>query len=245
MPQDAMSAARPAAPNLATEAAGAAGAISRELMDRARTFGVALQRRKREHDFGLFRRRAASYFQTPPVDDRHDRMSARSGYAVATGDAEATARTVEIGYGARDVENLRDLQTERVRIEWPAVRENGAALLYTQGEDGCVRVFLYPARTDGFGPEEDAILLARYADLEPLTGEGALSRHWNALRAYAESTSLDGEPGWKDHLRVAWLRLTRPILRNGRVAPAEWPRVAGATTAVAVAVIVASLIVGA
>lgn len=188
----------------------------------AAQMGAAISRRRREHDFALFRKNAAAFFTTPEFDAGHERMRERAGYSVAVaGDDPAVrlrseARVVEIAYGAYEIKHMAGLTHARLRGDWVGAQEAGAALLYSQGVDGAVTAFLYPARIENMKPEEDAIVLARYADIELLTGRGVLESHWKALRSYAEVTSLEGEPTTLDHLRVAWMRLTRPLVRDGR-----------------------------
>lgn len=188
----------------------------------AKQMGAAISRRRREHDFSLFRKNAAAFFNAPEFDEGHGRMSERAGYSVAVaGDDPAVrqrseARVVEVCYGAYEIRHMAGLTHARLRGDWVGAQETGAALLYSQGIDGAVTAFLYPARIEKMKPEEDAIVLARYADIELLTGRGVLESHWRAFRSYAEVSSLEGEPTTMDHLRVAWLRFTRPIVRDGR-----------------------------
>lgn len=234
-------------PALAGPAADSAETARKELV------AAAAERKKRDHDFALFKKNARAFFERPPSEPRHQRMAARSGYQVAVGadetvlrpaprDAEisdysaeltaqsetasppetmaADSRTIEIGYGERTLTHFQQLKHDRLQMEWRAATERGAALLYSQGDDGAVTAFLYPAVTSTMKPEEDAIFLAKYTNLELLTGRGVLEAHWAALRSYAEATSLDGEPTMVDHARVAWLRFTRPTIRGGRRAQA-------------------------
>ncbi len=191
-------------------------------LNHARQMGAAISRRRREHDFSLFRKNAAAFFDAPHFDAGHERMRERAGYSVAVaGDDPAVrsrseARVVEVAYGVYEIKHMAGLTHARLRGDWVGAQETGAALLYSQGVDGAVTAFLYPARIENMKPEEDAIVLARYADIELLTGRGVLEAHWRAFRSYAEVTSLEGEPSTVDHLRVAWLRLTRPVVRDGR-----------------------------
>lgn len=208
-----------------TDAAPSAATTLRTALHHAAHQG----RRIRRQDFALFKRLAGDFFEAPPFEDNHIRMKARHGFYVALNsedaarpalldaDASRGTRTVEIFYGKRPVKNFHYLRDARLRYEWREVTETGAAMLYSQGEDGVVSVFLYPAFTDKMGPAEDAILLERFVDVAPLTGRGSLERHWRAFRAYAEVTSLDGEPTLADKLRVAWMRFTRPLARDGRL----------------------------
>lgn len=205
-----------------TQAKGEPRALQSDEMNHAKLMGAAISRRRREHDFSLFRKNAKAYFTDPEFDAAHERMRERTGYSVSVaGDdpsvgSPSEARVVEVAYGPYEIRQMAGLTQQRLRGEWVGATETGAALLYAQGVDGAVTAFLYPARIDRMMPEEDAIVLARYADIELLTGRGVLDSHWRAFRAYAEVTSLEGEPSTLDHALVAWLRLTRPVVRDGR-----------------------------
>lgn len=191
--------------------------------------------RGRRQDFNLFKRIARDFFRRPPADEGHRRMAARCGYSVAFGGETpcraveplgCEARAVEVFYGEHDLGGFRALAQTRLSESWRAASEKGASLLYVQGEDSVVTVYLHPAETACVKAEEDAILLARYQDLEGLTGRGVLESHWRALRAYAEATSLDGEPSLGQIALIRWLRFSRPVIRDGRRRAA---RVIGAT----------------
>ncbi|MBX2854146.1 MAG: hypothetical protein KTR21_04110 [Rhodobacteraceae bacterium] len=196
----------------------------------------------RSHDFSLFAHIASRFFRNPEAGGRrwalHERMRARAGYHVAPGLRDAVdargqrggQRFFEVYYGARDIHGVHDLSSERLNSEWRLVEETGAALLYRQGDDGAVTVYLYPAKTDRLAPVEDAIILDRITETAALTGKGLMARHWRALRAYAEVTSLDGEPSSSDSALIAWLRLTKPQIRANRVHP---PQTVGAALTVA------------
>lgn len=195
---------------------------------------VRAEHTRRRDDYRLFRKHAAAVFKTPVGDEGHDRMSLRSGYHVSMTEereraAGAADAVVEVFYGPRTLPHLADLKSEATRAHWRAPIETGAALLYSQGVDGVVTAFLYPAQADGCLAAEDAILLGRYTDLSPLTGRGTLEMHWRAFRAYAECTSLDGEPTLLDRLMVRWLRFTRPRVVDNRRQP-----IAAATAALQV-----------
>lgn len=195
----------------------------------------------RAHDFRLFATIATKFFRNPEQGGRrwarHQRMKARSGYHVAPGLHEAGGRRArseqrffEVFYGARDIHGLHDLSSDRLNADWRAMEETGAALLYRQGDDGAVTVYLYPAKTDKLAPLEDAIVLDRITETAALTGVGVMAKHWRALRAYAEVTSLDGEPSAADRALISYLRLVKPQIRAGRVHPPESWR-AGLTVA--------------
>ncbi|MEL6978636.1 MAG: hypothetical protein AAGM38_08170 [Pseudomonadota bacterium] len=239
----------------------------RPLPPSASSDASSAERRKREQDFTLFRSVARKVFGETPAEAGHQRMTARSSYTVAIGGDEAlalpeaggaararptlawsdatapNARTVEVFYGERAIASRAKLADERLRAAWSNVTERGAALLYAQGEDGVVSVYLYPAEASSMKAEEDALLLARRRNLEAMTGRGALESHWRAFRAYAEVTSLAGEPSLWQRALVLWLRATRPALVDGRrrAAPARSPAAALLAAAAFGAALVASL----
>lgn len=215
----------------------AIAAPSQAAFIKARDFGAAILRKTRHADFRLFREIALDFFNTPPSDARHARMTARNGFVVNE-PVDEDSSALEIYYGARRVRQYERTPDDRAiarakgamsleevgyaaRARWTTVLETGAALVYRQGDEGSVNVFLYPFRADRYGPEEDAIHLARYASLEALTGRGVLEQHWAYLRAYAETTSIDGEADWRDHLRVGWLRFSRRMVVAGRTRAAR------------------------
>lgn len=187
----------------------------------------------RAYDFTLFGAIATKFFRNPEKGGRrwarHQQMKARAGYHVAPGLQEAPGRRgarfgqrfFEVYYGVRALEGQQGLSNDRLSADWRTQRETGAALLYRQGDDGVVTVYLYPSKTDQLAPVEDAIILDRITETAALTGVGLLSRHWRALRAYAEVTSLDGEPSAADRALISYLRLVKPQIRNGRVHPPE------------------------
>lgn len=199
----------------------AVGAAPREVAERA---APALARwtalrDARRCDFDLFRDAAAVVFADPRGDDRHHRMTARSGFAVSEARFDGR-RALQVAYGART--EPRALPEDaypgaRPQTAFRQEIEKGAALVYAQGLDGAVSAYLYPARSESLAPEEDGFLLGRWTDLSGLTGVGALQDHWALLRAYAEVTASDGEPRLADHARVAWLRFSRKALKNGRL----------------------------
>lgn len=208
------------------------------------------ERGRRAQDYRLFRQNAEAVFGKPPQDAGHVRMRLRSGFHVSmTRDNErapgAADSVVEVFYGPRALPDLERLSSDAGRRQWRAPLETGATLLYTQGADGVVTVFLYPAQTDQCLAQEDAIILGRYTDLAPLTGRGTLESHWQAFRAYAEATSLDGEPTLLDKLLVRWLRFTRPRVVDNRRTAVAAVTAAAQTALGGVALAIAAALLGA
>ncbi|MEO1291662.1 MAG: hypothetical protein AAFV62_02325 [Pseudomonadota bacterium] len=189
-------------------------------------------RQRSDQDYAIFRALAGKVFRAPKRkngtgDERHYAMTARHGYYLAPKGRRANQATsrhgediLEVFYGGRQVPGHRCTLTDRDHAP-ETVTETGASLVYSRGETGVVTVWLYPARTETIGAEEDAIQLARYNDTRPLTGTGTLESHLQALRSYAEITALDGAPSFADQARVAWLRVAKPVIENGRRRSAE------------------------
>lgn len=211
--------------------------------------GTTPEQARRAGDYRLFRKNAAAVYRAPPADAGHERMAARCGYHVSMTDPEERARNaadsvVEVFYGPRALPHLKETRSDAGQAHWRAPVETGATLLYAQGADGVVTVFLYPAQTDRCLAAEDAILLGRYTDVAPLTGRGTLESHWRAFRAYAETTSLDGEPSLLDRLTVRWLRFARPRIVDNRRQPIAAATVALQILGAGVSIAIAALLLG-
>lgn len=202
--------------------------------DRAFGLGFALTRKRRRQDFDLFKRQAIGFFRAPPKTRGHARMRARCGFHVALGGAPAPApamidaiedpklNTLEVYYGARTLPSYETVAGPAARQTWRDPGETGAALLYAAGEDGAVTAYLYAASARALSAAEDGLILGRFSDLNPLTGRGQLEAHWAAFRAYAEVTSVDGEPTWRDKAIVTGLRFFCARLKDGRRHEPEW-----------------------
>lgn len=235
------------------------GAKARAAERPAESPEFAARRARRQDDWEMFRRHAGELLSAPPSDEKHERMIARHGYYFALGgdgladDAEAdeapqsprglNPRVIEAFYGARTLSEFDEVSDDRLRETWNKPAETGAALLYVQGDDGVVSAYLYPCSADALKAEEDAILLAKFTESEALTGRGVIEAHWAAFRAYAEVTSLDGEPSLWDRIQVAWLRVSRPTAVDGRTRPARLWLGSQAVAGFAVAVSIAAMLV--
>ncbi|MCI4660269.1 MAG: hypothetical protein MRY63_00390 [Neomegalonema sp.] len=208
---------------------------------------------KRDQDYAIFRSIADKVFRAPKArngmgDERHYAMTARHGYYLAPNGRCKQNRpsrwgedVFEVFYGGRQVPSHRVALLDRENAP-ETLTEAGASLVYTRGEDGTVTVWLYPARTDAVAAEEDAIQLAHYTDTAPLTGKGTLEDHLSALRSYAEVTSLDGAPSLGDLAKVAWMRMSKPVVENGRRRAAELWDYAKVVGAVALGVVAAGAV---
>lgn len=240
-----------AAPNASPTAAPLSHPYATQ--ERARRAGDAIARARRDQNYDLFKKVAQSLFREPPFDPMHHRMKSAHGYAVVVGgdagdktgtDASTDGRTVEIAYGARALTCFETLKDERLRAEWAGATEQGAAMLYVQGDDGVVNLFFHPCRVTGVKGEEDGLHYGRFVDVPAMTGRGLLEKHWRDFRAYAESTRLEGEPTLQQRLRVAWLRFSRPLIKDGR-REARRLKAAGESAAkFAAAVVAATALIG-
>lgn len=174
---------------------------------------------RRLQDFALFKEIAARRWASPQGGAAHDRMAQRHGYYLSAGRSTRNVfpgrDRVELFYGSRNISDGNDPSSEQ-----------GAILSIVQGVDGLVSLYLQPAEVDGVRNREDAILLDRFGDTARLTGPGYLERKWRDFRAYAETTSIDGEPTLRHKARALWLRLTRPTITDKRCADPELRRAA-------------------
>jgi hypothetical protein len=104
-----------------------------------------------------------------------------------------------------------------------AAYRHRAGSLSPKGEPACatreqttVLCLLEPARSQGFERPESLIVLAHIKDPRVLTGKPILERHWRSLISYFECSSIDGDAGLSDRIRVWWLLLTRPLIIDGK-----------------------------
>lgn len=127
----------------------------------------------------------------------------------------ANERLLEIFYGQRPFDTQRFDPFDRNRLK--VLVEYGAGLHYNLLDNGRVVAVLYPAKTDHFSPTEEAILVS--GNIDPHDLPRVYKLQFELLNAYMRCTSLDGEPSKIDRLRVFLLRLTRPLLVEGKMQP--------------------------
>ena len=122
---------------------------------------------------------------------------------------------MEVFYGNRPVDQTVDLVDGGGGLPHSRTRfviEFGASLEYQRTDRGSVFCVLSPARSEGYGARETGLVLAHIESPSALQSPARIDAHWRALMSYFECTALDGDPRWSDHLRVAWLRLTRTMI---------------------------------
>ena len=159
-------------------------------------------------------------------DVRHAFFEGAYSFYVAPGGAMGgiDRRILEVFYGQRAIDSIRDFRTRDVNgspLGFPEpqtrlISEAGACLRYTRTDRGSVVCTLYPSRSEGCGPEESFVILQVLNDPRILTGKPALEKNWAFLMSYFECTSVDGFPSVSDRLRTWWLRFSRCMVVNGQ-----------------------------
>ena len=96
--------------------------------------------------------------------------------------------------------------------------EKGVALHYRRTDAGTVVCTLFPANTMDLRQREDSIVLDWIRNPKVLQSRRKIKAHWRAFISYMECTSVDGEPTVLDIIRVAYLRFTRHLVIDGRIA---------------------------
>jgi len=157
-------------------------------------------------------------------DPRHQFLADRYGFHVVPGGRERAddRQLLEVFYGERAIEQVTEtrprpgqnggLPSSRRTL----VTERGASLRYQRTDHGTVLCLLEPARSQGFERPESLIVLAHIKDPRVLTGKPILERHWRSLISYFECSSIDGDPGFSDRIRVWWLLYTKPLTIDGK-----------------------------
>ncbi len=155
------------------------------------------------------------YDEISRSDKKFQDLNAHYSLCVCPGGSQggANERLLEIFYGQRPFDTQRFDPFDRNRLK--VLVEYGARLHYNLLDNGRALAVLYPAKTDHFSPTEDSILVS--GNLDPNDLRKACKAHFELLNAYMRCTSLDGEPSKMDLLRVFWLRLTRPLMVEGKM----------------------------
>lgn len=191
-------------------------------------------RLSRRECFTWFANHSTAWFgELAACDNRHDHMAGLYGFLVSPkGRAGGIDdRTVEVFYGQRPFESVKELVQQDGSL--PSLRrrfliERGASLTYQRGDNGAVIVTLAPAITENFRPQESAIVLDFMTDPSPLRAPPWLvvppriESHWRCLMSYLQCTSIDGDPTLGDRLRLGWLRWTKPLIIEEKLAPPRW-----------------------
>ncbi|WP_183253653.1 hypothetical protein [Brevundimonas basaltis] len=153
-------------------------------------------------------------------DERHAYFSSAYSFYVQCGGRMGgnDRRQFDVFYGSRPVDQIVEPAPSEVGLPVSHVRllvESGASLSYHRTERGTVLCMLAPARSEGFTPKETMLVLEHYRSPRSLQAPSVTAGHWRAMMSYFECTALDGDPQWTDHLRVWWLRFTRPLVIDG------------------------------
>ena len=153
-------------------------------------------------------------------DERHAYFASAYSFYVKCGGRMGgkDRRQLDVFYGNRPVDQIVESGPSEVGLPVSRVRflvESGASLSYHRTERGTVLCMLAPARSEGFTARETTLVLEHYRSPRSLQAPSVAAAHWRALMSYFECTALDGDPRWADHLRVWWLRFTRPLVIDG------------------------------
>jgi len=183
------------------------------------------RRFERYADCQIFVDLAVDWFQEiAKRDPRHAFLADTYSFHVVRGGREGAddRQLLEVFYGQRPVERAVEapsrsdqnggLQPSRRKF----VTERGASLRYQRTDHGAVLCLLEPARSQGLERSESLIVLAHIKDPRVLTGKPILERHWRSLISYFECSSIDGDPGFSDRIRVWWLLYTKPLIMDGK-----------------------------
>ena len=170
------------------------------------------------------------FWEIAKRDPRHEFLASTYGFYVVPGGPEGadTRQLLDVFYGQRPAEQVTGTRSQSDQGgSLPVPRrtfatEAGASLRYQKTDHGTVLCLLEPARSQGFERPESLIVLAHIKEPRALTGKPILERHWRSLVSYFEFSSIDGNPGLSDRIRVSWLLFTRPLVIDGK---AQQPRI--------------------
>lgn len=95
--------------------------------------------------------------------------------------------------------------------------ESGAALHYSQAEDGSVACFVYPARTANRQPLDEIVMIWRYCEPEYMASYGPIANDFSAFISFAVWSGLDTKPTFLDRIRVNAALLICNTQRNGEM----------------------------
>lgn len=189
------------------------------------------RRPERDADGRLFIDLAVPWFwEIAKRDPRHEFLASTYGFYVVPGGLEGadSRHLLEVSYGQRPAEQVTGLRSQSDQGgSSPVPRrrlatEAGAGLRYQKTDHGTVLCLLEPARSQGSERPESLIVLAHIKEPRNLTGKPILERHWRSLISYFEFSSIDGDPGLSDRIRVGWLLFTKPLVIDGK---AQQPRI--------------------
>lgn len=164
---------------------------------------MARTRQERKDDFDEFYNSAKDTFIAfRDQDPRADKFERLYMLYVCPGSRAGgnNNRIVEVFWGSRPFETITQGNS------WKSLSEYGATLLFERDDSGFVMISIYPAGTENKKPIESSISLKLWIDPIRLKSNSFLKSLWKDFMAYMECTSLDGNPTYKQRLRVSWLR---------------------------------------
>ena len=152
----------------------------------------------------------ARFHEMMEEDTRAKELSARYSFYVRSGNqSDVDERTVTISFGDRPVsttDNGRRL-----------LAESGAALHYSQAEDGSVACFVYPARTERRTPLDEVVMIWHYDDPTILSYYEPVANDFSFFISHAVWSGLDCSPSLWDRLRVNLTLLFSRTQRDGQM----------------------------
>lgn len=158
---------------------------------------MARTRQERRNDFNEFYNSATDTFIAfRDQDERAEKFERLYMLSVCPGSRASgnNNRIVDVFWGNRPFETITQ------------VTEYGATLLFERDDSGFVMISIYPAGTKNKKPIESSITLKLWIDPIKLSNNAFLKSLWNDFMAYMECTSLDGNPTFKQRMRISYLR---------------------------------------
>lgn len=183
-----------------------------------------MTRQSRYEHFEKFINDAEARFnELRDMDERAKKFSDfYSFYAVKGGAMGGNDKRVfEVFFGNRPIDRVQTFEAPNgqfLQQQDKLLTERGATLRYERTDIGTIVCTLFPAKTKDLCQREDSIVLDWITDPKDLHSGRKLKNHWQALISYMECTSVDGEPTALDKARIGYLRFTRLLVVDGRVA---------------------------
>ena len=186
------------------------------------------RRLRRKEEWKSFIKEAPKRFgDLASKDKRHEFFQSVYGFHTVQGASSGDPRIFEVFYGARPYDQKIDFTDQSGQVVDPPrkrlLSERGPSLVYNQLDNGAVLCTLEPARTEGYPRRESSILVKYIRKPEQLLKDLVIGRHWKHFMAYAEVTSLVGDPTPWERMRVWYLMKTRHLLIKGELEnPRYW-----------------------
>ncbi|MBU2830077.1 hypothetical protein [Acidithiobacillus ferriphilus] len=183
-----------------------------------------MNRQSRYKDFEKFANDAEARFTAlRDADERAKNFSNFYSFYAVKGGAMGgiDKRVFEVFFGNRPIDHVQTFEPQGggfPQKQDKRLTERGGTLRYERTDVGTVVCTLFPANTKDFCQREDSIVLDWIVKPKALHSSRKLQSHWRAFISYMECTSVDGEPSALDKIRVGYLRFTRLLVIDGRVA---------------------------